>query len=223
MRILDQAFNGAKEYYFTDWCLQFTASCGRWFPELTPVNLVALRFMFDLPKHFWRHDICCHISGSFPTYLAGLQTGYHRVSFFIALKESPLINLIFQRGETQRDVFAIGRFHFTLSQNVPHADVCRYVVRRGTSEYYFTFLGIDSIIECDTRSNIDFIHFIGTLSMLSTLFGGTQSLCFPTGNASQSVCGVHDVTISREPGGLSPRAAVSARLAVHKSSLSPTA
>ena len=160
MRILDRAFNGAKEYYFADWYLQFSAGCARWFPEFTPVNLVALRFMFDLLKHFWRHDICCHINGSFPTYLAGLQTGYHRVSFFIALKESPLLNLLFQRGETQRDVFALGGFHFTLYQNLHHADVCRYVVRRGTSEFYFTFLGIDSLVECDTRSNIDFAHFI---------------------------------------------------------------
>ena len=27
-------------------------------------------------------------------------------------------------------------------------------------DYCLTFLGIDSIFECDTRSNIDFIHFI---------------------------------------------------------------
>ena len=160
MRILDQAFDSAKEYYFTDWCLQYTAGSARWFPVFTPVNLIALGFMFDLLKHFWRHDICCHISGSFPTYLAGLQTGYHRVSFFTALKDSPLINLIFQRGEAQRDAFYIGRFHFTLYQNLPHADVCRYVVRRGSSDYCFTFLGIDSIVGCGTKSNIDFIHFI---------------------------------------------------------------
>ena len=87
--------------------------------------------------------IRCHISGSFPTYLAGLQTGFHRVSFFIALKESPLINLIFQKGETLREAFYIGHYHFTLYQNLPHADMCRYIVRKGSLEYYFTFFGID--------------------------------------------------------------------------------
>ena len=148
MRILDQAFNGAKEYYFTDWCSQYTAGSGRWFPEFTPVNLIALGFIFDLLKHFWRHDICCHIICSFPNYLAGLQTGCQRVSFFIAMKESPLVNLIFQRKK-----LSIGRFHFTLYKSLPHADVCMYFVR-GSLDYCFTFLGIDCLFECDTRSNI---------------------------------------------------------------------
>ena len=132
MRTLDQVFDGAKEYYFADWYLQYNVGCVRRFPEFTPVNCIALRFMFHVLKHFWRHDICCHISGSFPTYLAGLQTGFHRVSFFIALKDSPLINLIFQRGETPRDAFYLGHYHFTVHQNLPHADVCRYVVRKGS-------------------------------------------------------------------------------------------
>ena len=72
-----------------------------WFPDFTTVNLIALGFMFELFRHFGRQDICCHISASFPTYLAGMQTGFNRVSF-IAMKESPLVNLIFQRGETLR-------------------------------------------------------------------------------------------------------------------------
>ena len=124
------------------------------------MNFIALRFMFDLLTHFWRHDIRCHIIGSIPTYLAGLQTGFHRVSFFISLKELPLINLIFQFGEALRDAFYIGHYHFTLYKTLPNAYVCMYVVRKGSLEHYFTFLGIDSIIECDTRSNIDFIHFV---------------------------------------------------------------
>ena len=64
------------------------------------MNLVALRFMFDLVKHFLRHDICCHIGGAFSAYLAGVQSGSSRVLFFIALKDSQFLNLFFQRGET---------------------------------------------------------------------------------------------------------------------------
>ena len=30
----DQAYDGAKEFYFTDWYLQYAVRCGRWFPEL---------------------------------------------------------------------------------------------------------------------------------------------------------------------------------------------
>ena len=39
-------------------------------------------------------------------------------------------------------------------------DVCRYVVRRGNLKYYFSFLGIDSVVEIDTKSNVGFIHFV---------------------------------------------------------------
>ena len=144
MRILDQAFSVAKDLYYADRFLQYTARSARWFPEFTSVNFTALRFMFDLLKHFLRHDICCHVDGSFPTYLAGLQTAFHTVTFSIALKNSPLINLIFQSGEALRETFYVGRLHFSLHQNLQHIDVSRYVVRRGNLQYWISFLGIES-------------------------------------------------------------------------------
>jgi hypothetical protein len=102
---MGQAFNVAKNFYFADWRLQYTAGSTRWFPEFTPVNFIALKFMFELLKHFLRHGICCHIGRSFPIYLAGLQTGFQRVSFFIAVKNTLILNLIFQKGETLRETF----------------------------------------------------------------------------------------------------------------------
>ena len=160
MRILGNAFNGTREFYYTDWELSYTAGSARWFPEFTPVNLVTLRFMFDLLMHFLRHDICCHIDGAFSTYLAGVQTGFTRVSFFIALKDSPLLNLLFQREETLRESFYLGCYDFELYQNLQNMDACRYFVRRGGLQYAFTFLGIDSLVECGTQSNVEFIHFV---------------------------------------------------------------
>ena len=131
MRIYVNAFNSAKELYYADWELSYTAGSARWIPEFTPGNLVALGFILYLLTHFLQHDICCHIAGELPGYLAGVQTGFQRVSFFIALKESPLINLIFQRGETLQVSFYLGRYNFELYQNLQHMDACRYVVRRG--------------------------------------------------------------------------------------------
>ena len=86
MLILGKAFVGAREFYNADWNLQSTAGRARWFPEFNPVNYIALRFTYELFKHFVLRDICCHVSGSFPTYLAVLQTGFSRVTVFIALK-----------------------------------------------------------------------------------------------------------------------------------------
>ena len=81
MTILGNAFNGAREFYYTDWELSYIAVSARWSPEFTPVNLVALMFVFDLLIHFLRHDICCHVGGAFIAYLAGVLTGFSRVSF----------------------------------------------------------------------------------------------------------------------------------------------
>ncbi len=89
---------------------------------------------------------------SFPTYLAGLQTGFNRVTVFIALKNNPLLKLVFQKRYTLREKFYIGHSRFALYQHLPHIDVCRYVVSRGGLQYRISFLGIDKEVESDTES-----------------------------------------------------------------------
>ena len=73
MKLMGHAFDGSQAFYFADWRLQITAGSARWFSEFSPINFVALRFMFQLLKRSLCHDICCHVGGSFPTYLAGVQ------------------------------------------------------------------------------------------------------------------------------------------------------
>ena len=104
MRILGNAFNGGMEFYYTDWELSYTAGSARWFPEFTPVNLVTLRFMFDLLMHFLRHDICCHIGGAFSAYLAGVQTGFSRVSFFYRPERFPASKFTFPKGRNSAGI-----------------------------------------------------------------------------------------------------------------------
>ena len=97
---------------------------------------------------------------SFPTYLAGLQTGFIRVTEFIALKNNPLLKLIFQNGDTLKEIFYIGHSRFALYQHLPHIYVCRYVVSRGGLQYRISFLGIDTDVESGTGSNVDLVHFV---------------------------------------------------------------
>jgi hypothetical protein len=85
MRIMGDTFNDAKEFYYVDWHLHYTASSVRLFPKFKPVNFIAMRFMFELLELFLRHDICCYIGGTFPTYIAGFHSNFQRVMFFIAL------------------------------------------------------------------------------------------------------------------------------------------
>ena len=92
-----QIFDGSPSLYYSDMHLQLLAGSAQWFPEFTPTDFVALNFMFALKKEFFNNVICCHVGGSFQTYLAGKQTAFKRVAFFIALKYTTLLNLIFQR------------------------------------------------------------------------------------------------------------------------------
>ena len=103
---MGKAFDGDQAYYFADWRLRITTGSARWFPEFTPMNLMALRFIFALMKRFIRHDICCHVGGSFPTYLAGMQTNFNRVTIFIALKKRPACKFNFlKRWNTPGIIF----------------------------------------------------------------------------------------------------------------------
>ena len=53
MLILGNAFDGAREFYNADWHLQSTARRARWLPQFTPVNYIALRFIYELLKHLF--------------------------------------------------------------------------------------------------------------------------------------------------------------------------
>ena len=160
LRVMGKAFDRAGDYFYADRRFLIAAGCVRWFPEFTPTDLIAVRFILTLMKGFFRHDICCHVGGSFPTYLAWLQTRFERFTIFITLKENPLINLILQSVGELRESFYVGRYHFDLYQVLRHMDVCRYVVSLGDQTYSIPFMGVDSIVECGARSNVDFVHFL---------------------------------------------------------------
>ena len=119
-----------------------------------------LNFMFVLQKDFFNNVICCDVGGSFPTYLAGVQTVFRKVVFFIALKYITLLNLIFQRGVLNTVNFQVGEFQFTLLDIIDGCDVCRYIVKKREQEYYISFVGIDCSVDCGTISNVDFVYFM---------------------------------------------------------------
>ena len=64
-----------------------------------------------------------------PPTLRGVQTHFNKVTIFIALRNAPLINSVFQKVEILRETIYVGQFQFTLFQNLQHLDVCRYFVR----------------------------------------------------------------------------------------------
>ena len=78
---------------------------------------------------------------------------------FIALKDNPLLHLIFQKGDTLGNIL----YRQVQVQHLPLIDVCIYTASRDSLLYRISFLGIDSDVECGTESNVDFVHCMEAL------------------------------------------------------------
>jgi hypothetical protein len=124
------------------------------------VHFIGLEFIFQLLKYLFIYDICGHVGGAFPTYIARFQTIFHKGTVFIALKEHPLLKSIFQNGEELVQTFHISPFEFTLVEDAVDMDVCLYHVKQGQFQVHMTFIGLDSRVPCGKYSNVDFVHFV---------------------------------------------------------------
>jgi hypothetical protein len=102
-----------------------------------------MSFVVALLKFFFDAYICCHVGGVYPSYVAGVQTFYDGITLFIALKNNPLLNLIFLIGENPRAVFSFGPFEFALLEKASTGHVCQYHVKLGDDTQIVTCVGID--------------------------------------------------------------------------------
>jgi hypothetical protein len=110
MRLRGQRFDAAGRYYFTNEALRPVSGSGYWSSEFSPVNFAGLSFMVALLKYFFYANNCCHVSGDFPNYVAGVQTSFEGVTMFFALKDNTLLNFIFQIGENPPAIFISALF-----------------------------------------------------------------------------------------------------------------
>ena len=58
--------------------------------------------MFQLLREFYRCVICFHVSGSFPAYVAGIQTSYHLATVFSSVKGQPSHKFTFPKARGNR-------------------------------------------------------------------------------------------------------------------------
>jgi hypothetical protein len=159
MRLQGMRFGGARRYLQTNEVLRPVVGTRYWLPEFTPVNLTGMPFVMALLKFLYDAYICCHVGGDYPSYVAGVQTYYDVVTLFIALKNIPLLNIIFQIGENPPAVFSVGPFEFALLDNASTGHVCQYHVKLGDDTQKVTCVGIDSV-SCGVASNVDFVNFV---------------------------------------------------------------
>jgi hypothetical protein len=79
---------------------------------------------------------------------------------FIAMKDNPILNFIFQKREELMSIFYLEDFRFALQEVVDGLHVCRCHVRRDLFELEMAFVAVDSEVACRNSSNVDFVHFI---------------------------------------------------------------
>ena len=115
--------------------------------SLTPVRILPPRLML-----FPNRD--------FRLLYSGNSKFFWVAALFIALTDTPLVRLIFQRGPDTIQNFSIKAFGFMLMQSVPEEDIFVYHVTNGYFCMLIFFLGVDTSCGCDYCSSMDFVHLI---------------------------------------------------------------
>jgi hypothetical protein len=100
------------------------------------------------------------VLGPYPTFIEGFQNYTDSIGIAVALKNCPVLNLLFQNLEEFSLTLQIGAFQFILQQPVFDIDeIYHYDVRLGGLEVSVVFMGVDSV-PCVNYSNVDFVNFV---------------------------------------------------------------
>jgi hypothetical protein len=110
MRLNDRRFDGGSRYFRSNKALQPVAGSQSWFAVFQPVNNRGLQFIAALLKLFFELRICCHCNVELPTFIAGFLKFCNSASILFALKDHPVLKLIFQIEDNTQPYFISARF-----------------------------------------------------------------------------------------------------------------
>jgi hypothetical protein len=130
-------------------------------PEFEPLR-------FPCHTHIWRilyncfscSNIRCFLTGTFVLYTAGIFDSFSGFTFFIALTDLLLIRCIFQKGSDHLPSFYIHNYFFTFRRSCANEDIVHYTISHGDFKIKFFFFGIDTTLNCNTVSNLNFVSLI---------------------------------------------------------------
>jgi hypothetical protein len=160
MLVAGRAFDGSTSLLNAYERLTYLAGNASWFTEFRPIHSYFFPHLKRLLRIFLKHNICCHISGSYATYLAGVTNSFRGVSLYITIRDTQILNLIFRRGEG-RDTFDVDDFSFSLVDEYVDLNVFAYRVWSGAhfSVLLYCF-GVGASRICGSRSSMDFVRFV---------------------------------------------------------------
>ena len=85
---------------------------------------------------------------------------YASAALFRAIKDTSILNHIFQKGPDIIDIFIFGGFTFRLLDSEPHRDIYYYEIAYDYFHKRFIICGITASPYCGPSSNNDLVDFI---------------------------------------------------------------
>jgi hypothetical protein len=110
-------------------------------------------FLFKL----YLHGVCCFLTGYFVNYITGTYQAYSAAILFIAMDDTHLQNLLFQKATAH--YFTIDDFYLYLLDE-PAINVVTYTLVKDDFSIPLFIFGIDSTHPCGPYSNVDFTYFV---------------------------------------------------------------
>jgi len=113
MVVEGKQFPGSTFYVDTYNTFSTIAGNASSFTEFVPVHFPNIRTFHKLLFLFYWHGLCCFMTGSFVSYLAGFLTFFRAFSIYMVLEvHHPIVRLIFQMGPNVIQHFIILFLHF---------------------------------------------------------------------------------------------------------------
>jgi hypothetical protein len=103
------------------------------------------------------HGLCCAISGTFPTYVAGILNSYHVIALSIARTSSTTAFDCLSKKNVTREQIGPFKLEFREENN---EDFMHCEITLGDISLPFNIIIVDTTKECGPRSNLNYVEFL---------------------------------------------------------------
>jgi len=153
-------FDGSTSYLEGHRRLQTLAGNASWVPTFVPRPFPQRSVIRHLLYTLHCHRICCFMTGTFVMFTAGVSHSFVSAALFFVMTDTPLLNLIFQKGPNPPQQFLVNGLEFVVEGAEPDLDVYYYTITREHFRMLFSFFDIETSAPCGRPSNFNFVHFI---------------------------------------------------------------
>jgi hypothetical protein len=171
MLVSRRAFDGSTRMLQTYRQLVEHAGICRWFSEFRPTRTNHINVVYELLSILNSLGVCCFITGTYVSYLAGLVDQNMSGVMFVVLTNCHIVRPIFKRDVLPfNSSFRINDFLFTLlieAEDEDELGSITYIVSNETRNFslYMVFHGVNTSTHTGSASNIDFMYYGSILNV----------------------------------------------------------